>query len=514
MYKEIIIIKKVIIANSDISKTRINKINNKKKFNYKIEFNFMHKIPPTLEKNSLIFNNLLNIEKEELEIINSNIKPINKICYITKVKYDLFKLPLIHKVEYISKIKKSKKENILKNCNNISFNEKNMIKSKIINGYNFSEEQNEDFLNIKNNGKKICKKDYNNNWNEFILYLKQKIIKNVEQFIFYLIKNDEKFKCEKNIFYTLIKRIINIYNNLLKNNNNNIELFDVIKLINSNLLKNIEYFNKYNYISFIQKKAEDNLINIQLFSNDDYLIYFILIIIKIEHGNFAQINAKNTLYELFRKYKLNNRNIYTTIRYADLLYEKMIKNKNINKSDEQHINHIKIKSLNLHHIYIKNIIYNTINNNLFSFSYYKHPHFHIKFNSSEIFTNLNNNILLNNNKNNINNKTKKNNKKIYYSITKINRIKHNSNSSGEIDIFENMNKKKNRKIINRIYDDYCFDTNDKINLFEYEENENLNKEKIRQISLLSLLSNESEIINGIDYHEEDIIFNQIKEYFN
>ena len=77
-----------------------------------------------------------------------------------------------------------------------------------------------------------------------------------------------------------------------------------------------------------------------------------------------------------------------------------------------------------------------------------------------------------------------------------------------------MNKKKNRKIINRIYDDYCFDTNDKINLFEYGEDENLNKEKIRQISLLSLLSNESEIINGIDYHEEDIIFNQIKEYFN
>ena len=192
----------------------------------------------------------------------------------------------------------------------------------------------------------------------------------------------------------------------------------------------------------------------------------------------------------------------------------MIKNKNVNKSDEQHINHIKIKSLNLQHIYIKNIIYNTINNNLFSFSYNKHPNFHIKFNSSENFTNLNNNILLNNNKININNKTKKNNKKIYYSITKINRIKHNSNSSGEIDIFENMNKKKNRKIINRIYDDYCFDTNDKINLFEYEEEENLNKEKIRQISLLSLLSNESEIINEIDYHEEDIIFNQIKEYFN
>ena len=34
--------------------------------------------------------------------------------------------------------------------------------------------------------------------------------------------------------------------------------------------------------------------------------------------------------------------------------------------------------------------------------------------------------------------------------------------------------KKNRKIINIIHDDYFFDTNDKINIFEDEE-ENLNK---------------------------------------
>ena len=85
-----------------------------------------------------------------------------------------------------------------------------MLKSKINNENNISDEQNKDFLNIKNIDKKIYQKDYNNNWNEFVLYLKQKIIKNIEQFIFYIIKNDKKFNYEKNIFYFLIKRIINI----------------------------------------------------------------------------------------------------------------------------------------------------------------------------------------------------------------------------------------------------------------------------------------------------------------
>ena len=76
----------------------------------------------------------------------------------------------------------------------------------------------------------------------------------------------------------------------------------------------------------------------------------------MEHDSFIQINANNILDKLFNKYKLNNRNIYTIIRYADLLCEKMIKNKHINKSDEQNINLIKIKSFNLHPIYIENII--------------------------------------------------------------------------------------------------------------------------------------------------------------
>ena len=496
------IIKKIIILNSYISRTRINKINKKKNINFKIEYNFINEIAPTVTNNKDRFNTLLNIEKKELEIVNQFIKPKSDICYITKIKYEL-KIKRYRKGNKLKKLKDHNK-NIIKNYFiNISANENTILKFKRINRSNISEDKKQENLNIKSNNKKIYQKNYIN-WNDFILYLNQVIIKNVEQFIFYKIKNNGKCNYKKIIFFSLIKRIINIYNNLLNNEYNNIELFYIIKLINTNLSKNIEYFNKYNYISFIPKKAEDNLINTQIFPDDNYLLNFLLILIKLEHGNFAHINIKQILCELLMKYKLNSRNIYTIIRYADFLYEQMIKNENINESDNLDIKHAKILSFKSREKYFKNKN-NNRKNILFSFSYIKHPNFHKKSISDENLLKLNESILLNN-------KTKNNNnKRIYFSITKINKIRNNSNNSGEIDIFKNIDKKRNIKIINRIYDDYCYDSIENINLFDDEEERNLEKEKIRHVSKLT---NESELINEINCKEEDIVFNQIKECFN
>ena len=146
-----------------------------------------------------------------------------------------------------NKLKKLKahNENIIKNYFiNISANENTILKFKRINRSNISEDKKQENLNIKSNNNKIYQKNYIN-WNDFILYLNQVIIKNVEQFIFYKIKNNGKCNYKKIIFFSLIKRIINIYNNLLNNEYNNIELFYLIKLINTNLSKKYKFIKKY-----------------------------------------------------------------------------------------------------------------------------------------------------------------------------------------------------------------------------------------------------------------------------
>ena len=54
--------------------------------------------------------------------------------------------------------------------------------------------------------------------NEFILYIIQKINKNINQFVFYKIKGEKNID-DINIFFSIIKNIINIYNTLLKDDN-------------------------------------------------------------------------------------------------------------------------------------------------------------------------------------------------------------------------------------------------------------------------------------------------------
>ena len=72
---------------------------------------------------------------------------------------------------------------------------------------------------------------------------------------------------------------------------------------------------------------------------------------------------------------------------------------------------------------------------------------------------------------------------------------------------------ENKEVINRIYDDYCFDKINKINLFEEDDEDNFEKEKFRHVSKLSYES-ESEIINEIDCSGEDIMFSQMKKCFD
>ena len=524
LYKKKNIIEKPIIKNSFISKSKTNKVPKPINDKYKIEYNYRFEILSLLQKNKTNLDTLMSLEKKEIQIIHNPIVPKKDICMITKInlfKNKPLKRPLLKKIEYISKTNKNQKEYNSKTLKNNSRNfinyylksysstENTLLKSKRSNIYNSSEGQNEISLNSKSNDNNIIiQNDYINKLKECILSVIQKINKNVNQFVFYRIKYGKNFKYENNMYFSIIKRIINIYNNLLRNKNKKKEFFELIKFINSNLTKNIEEYNKYNFISFIPKKEEDNLINKQLFPNNDHLIDFIVLLIQIEENNSFP-NIKNIITDLSKKYKLNNRNIFTIIRYTDTLYNQIFKNKNINKPFQNILRHNNIKSFYIKPRFIQQFIYNNLRNNFFSFSYSKHQNLHIKCNSDESFKFIHN-ILLKHNYF-IKNYPKNN---IFFSITKVNKIKNSYLSSGEIDIFEKMNEnEENKEVINRIYDDYCFDKINTMNLFKEDDEDNIEKEKFRHVSKLSYES-ESEIINEIDCSEEEIMFNQMKKCFD
>ena len=69
-----------------------------------------------------------------------------------------------------------------------------------------------------------------------------------------------------------------------------------------------------------------------------------------------------------------------------------------------------------------------------------------------------------------------------------------------------------KEIINKIYNDYCFNKYNKINFYQEDDSFDISDEE-QKIRRISKLSSESEIINEINCDEEDLIFNQMKEYF-
>ena len=284
----------------------------------------------------------LNLKKNNKKMFLYNLnKPISFNCYISKIN----KSNLLNDIKKIQKIQKKFREY----QNNIDNN--NLINTKKYNSINYMENN----YKIKNNMlelKKSCssndntsqrskKSDENkltnldgqnttrsilkktNNILDLTQMIIQKISKNINQYVFYKIKNEKK---DKNIFFSIIKRLINIYNNLLKNkfSNNNI-----IKFIKDNLSKNIYDLNKYNYLSFIPKKEEYNLISTQLFLyNDKELVNFICACLKIEHELLINNNINNLIQYRLIKEPLKDHNIFTIMRYMDMLYDNIF-NKNI-----------------------------------------------------------------------------------------------------------------------------------------------------------------------------------------
>ena len=166
---------------------------------------------------------------------------------------------------------------------------------------------------------------------DFIKILSQRINKNINQYIFHLIRelsNNHKYSTENNnesFYFSALKRHI-IYN---INNNKQNEVYILLKSNIPKCFKNINYKNshlKRINIPYINKTQQNNLINTQLFFNDDcnLIKYFINFYIK-EKINcvLTQTILKNKL----DKNKLKNRNLFTITKYMDNIYNDVMNNK-------------------------------------------------------------------------------------------------------------------------------------------------------------------------------------------
>ena len=184
------------------------------------------------------------------------------------------------------------------------------------------------FTLLKNNAK-ISKQKY------FLKMLTQRIKKIINQYTYEKIKlNDTKLIQNKNIdntnnnieedyifFFNVIKRHIKINEIDNKLNSDN----EVIKLLKDSLPDYFENYPKMNYIPYIKKNNEKNLIFQQIFLFDDEnLANYLYKCYQIEKNNFTLTPAIIKKRLILKP--LKNQNIFTITRYMDNLYNDFMNN--------------------------------------------------------------------------------------------------------------------------------------------------------------------------------------------
>ena len=307
-------------------------------------------ITKIISKDSIINNN------KSLSFVNKKIKLIAKNRHNKKMKIDKEN----NKIILINKSSNDSSNNsLICNISGKNFNiHHNMVTIQTIDS---KESQDIYRFDIFNKSKFDTFSTLNGNLNRNSFYFLQNLFKNNIFHKFYLvllkmkykyinffnlincllklfIKNKKKiffeYLCMQNIngdnnntkynFVNIIVRHINIYqkSNRIRN--------DVIELIQKNIpqhlkVEDINYLNK-NILLNISSRQEDNLINTQLFKNNDYnLVNYIYLFFKYEK-NKDYINC-NFIQNRLLKEPLKFRNIFTITRYIDNLNDNINNNK-------------------------------------------------------------------------------------------------------------------------------------------------------------------------------------------
>ena len=158
-----------------------------------------------------------------------------------------------------------------------------------------------------------------------IQMLSQRIMKNINQYVFYLIYNNNKIndnKINNNnkiFFFDSIRSQIKVNLDIDENNINEISF-----LLKTNIPKLfLDDFNK-KYIPYINSIQEKNLINTQLFLyNNEKLINYIIYFLEKRKGekinDKIKANYKKYIKNDLNLHKLKNRNIFGITKYINNL---------------------------------------------------------------------------------------------------------------------------------------------------------------------------------------------------
>ena len=151
----------------------------------------------------------------------------------------------------------------------------------------------------------------------FIQMTIQRIEKNIRIFVF-----NKIFRRKNNInVYSIIKRHIKIYNEILKDKNNDFRQNDIINLLKDNIYIKYLLFENNNKFLYITNEQEKNLLKANLFINNDKdLIKYFFLYSKIEFQILDEKKYYNLIQFRLIKEPLHNFNILAITKYMDELY--------------------------------------------------------------------------------------------------------------------------------------------------------------------------------------------------
>ena len=164
---------------------------------------------------------------------------------------------------------------------------------------------------------------YNPQIKYFIFLINLFITKNIQEYLFKIIKNKIFEKNNKDLFGFpfYIRTIQRVKNYLHKKNNPNkkvslffYEIFDY---------KNKKFKNILNKLCFLSKKEKKQLINSNIYTGyeENELIHFLCDFSKFDKN----INNEKFIIERLRQTKLNNTNVFTLVKLIDIEYDNLVK---------------------------------------------------------------------------------------------------------------------------------------------------------------------------------------------
>lgn len=342
------------------NKENINLNNNNEKGNFFRIYKKNNNNKISLSRNISFLCGVIN----SMNNTSTNKKINNNIKKLFHIKKEENKKESIKQIIIIQKWWKKMYCKTIKKINLIQFEWRKYMKNKTLNNYYYfsfkklisskKDNNNNISANFNSNLKKSFKKEesdaiYDKLRKKFIFYIAQKlskffilllnklnlfnliqmlsqrIMKNINQYVFYLIYNNNKIndnKINNNnkiFFFDSIRSQIKVNLDIDENNINEISF-----LLKTNIPKLfLDDFNK-KYIPYINSIQEKNLINTQLFLyNNEKLINYIIYFLEKRKGekinDKIKANYKKYIKNDLNLHKLKNRNIFGITKYINNL---------------------------------------------------------------------------------------------------------------------------------------------------------------------------------------------------